>query len=405
MSINSVNRYTAMHSNELREIRDKFSAQKYDLSKHLSEVRNTVAEKKQSEGKLKKAITSSQSLLESLKSVSKKHGDNATVRLKNDHFKHAQPNNFVKKTLNKNRYQSESVAAVKISNAQGSKISAGNAITALQSKIDSAISRVNKLKTEATEGNQKINSLKEQISLLDTELNKISTVENKAKEGFEKNKKTKQDFFMIYQSNAGCKGINAVARNIYGNGPTAEEVSGSKVVDEYRNAFGYEIFSRGNKPLVLSIKANCSELSELVKKGAKALYTPRENNSTTYRGQGMTHNGIDKLTTQFKADKSNHTETAYKLGQFFSTSTKPSVAKEFANRSHDNVKVLYEVRGNSSNGLSVTGGLSFNNDEGERLYSPLANFKVTDISKTQSGTYHVMLEEVAKVDRAPLLPY
>jgi hypothetical protein len=55
--------------------------------------------------------------------------------------------------------------------------------------------------------------------------------------------------------------------------PSAGNVSGNKVVEEYR-VHGYEIFSWGNKVLESTIKANCSNLSELVKTGAKAWYTP-----------------------------------------------------------------------------------------------------------------------------------
>jgi hypothetical protein len=67
-------------------------------------------------------------------------------------------------------------------------------------------------------------------------------------------------------------------------------------------------------------------------------------------------------------------------------------------------KLCSKVKGNSSNGLSIPGGLSFENDEGERLYSPLANFKVTAVSRVASNTYNVTLEEVTKSDKAQLCP-
>ncbi|MFC0139151.1 hypothetical protein ACFFJN_02905 [Erwinia mallotivora] len=51
-------------------------------------------------------------------------------------------------------------------------------------------------------------------------------------------------------------------------------MSGDKVVEEYCEAHGYEIFSHGNKALKDTIQENCSNLSELVEKAANALYTP-----------------------------------------------------------------------------------------------------------------------------------
>ncbi|MFC0139152.1 ADP-ribosyltransferase domain-containing protein [Erwinia mallotivora] len=108
---------------------------------------------------------------------------------------------------------------------------------------------------------------------------------------------------------------------------------------------------------------------------------------------------------QFNADKNKKTETVYKLGQFFSTSRDENVAKDFAKRSPDYEKIIFKVKGNSSNGLSIPGGLLFENYEGERLYSPHANFKVTAVFKEKSNTYNFTLEEVTKGDKAQLLPY
>lgn len=225
------------------------------------------------------------------------------------------------------------------------------------------------------------------------------------KKNDEKQHKIRQNFSMIYQSNAGCKAINIEARHQFRSAPSAGKLSGNNVVEEYRRVHGYEIFDHGNKALKTTIKAICSNLSELVNTGAKAWYTPTEKNITTYRGQGITLRGIDKLISQFDADKQNNTETVYNLGQFFSTSKDQKVASDFAERSPDDAKVIFKVKGNSSKGLSISDGLSFNKNEGERLYSPLANFKVTAVSRAVSNTYHVTLEEVTKCDKAKLLPY
>jgi predicted nucleic acid-binding Zn-ribbon protein len=405
MPINSIKNNTIVPMNDIRQERSKLSKLKNDLSQNLSDIRNCVTKLNKSITAHNKNIAGNQSLLKSLQSVSAKHGEDASVRLKNDHFKYGQASNFFKNTFHGNRYQTEREAAVKMVNAEGSKVSAGMVINTLQSKIDSALSEVNELKKEVAGYDKKIDDIEARKYGIEKKIDKFAKIETDAKKADEKNHKARQEFSMIYQSNVGFKAINVEARHQFSNAPSAGKVSGNKVVEEYRRVHGYEIFSRGNKVLESTIKTNCSNLSELVKTGAKAWYTPTGKNITTYRGQGITPSGINKLISRFDADKQNKTETVYNLGQFFSTSRHVNVASDFAKRSPDSEKVIFKVKGNSSNGLSVPGGLSFENDEGERLYSPLANFKVTAVSRVASNTYNVTLEEVTKGDKAQPLPY
>jgi hypothetical protein len=139
---------------------------------------------------------------------------------------------------------------------------------------------------------------------------------------------------------------------------------------------------------------------------ANVFYEPSNQTITTYRGQGMTKSGVEALISNFKAEKGSEVKTAYKLGQFFSTSTKLDVAKSFANRSLDDIKVTFIIKGNSSNTLYVPNGLGFDNDEGERLYSPLANFRVTNMSVSKgTENYQIKLEEIQSSKNAQLLPY
>ncbi|MFU9137481.1 hypothetical protein [Erwinia tasmaniensis] len=405
MPINSVRNHIAVPMDHIRQERNELRKVRKNLSQKISGIKNSVTELNKSITAHKKTIAGNQSLLDSLQSVLAKHGENASVRLKNDHFKYGQASNFFKKTFHGNRYQTEREAAVKKINAEGSTVSAGKVIKTLQSKIDSASGKIIELRTEVGEYDKKIDNIEAKKNVIEERIDKLAKIETDAKKADEKNHQTRQNFSSIYQSNAGCKALNIEARHQFGNAPSGGKVSGSKVVEEYRRVHGYEIFSRGNKALESTIKATCSNLSELVQKAAKAWYTPTEKNMTTYRGQGMTTRGIDTLISRFNADEQNKTETVYNLGQFFSTSRFGNVASDFAKRSQDDEKVIFTVKGNSSNELSIPGGLSFENDEGERLYSPLANFKVTDVSISQSNTYHVTLEEVTKGHKAVLLPY
>ncbi|KFX18149.1 hypothetical protein KP17_04940 [Pectobacterium parvum] len=376
------------------------------LSKDISCIINEVIGKYSDIYAKENHIKSNQLLIKNLQSVSEKHGENATVRLKNDRFKYGQASNFFKNMFHGGRYQAEREAAVKSINSKGSTVSAGEMIKTLQTRIDSASSEIHGLEIETGEYEKKIVSIEAEIYAVAREIDKLVKIEIDAKKADEKSLKARQNFSMIYQSCAGCKAINAEARYQFGNTPSGGKVCGSAVVEEYRRIHGYEIFSSGNKALKSVIKVNCSELSELVKTGAKEWYTPTQKNITTYRGQGMTQSGINALISRFNTDKRNKTETVYNLGQFLSTSRYKNVAKSFAKNSKDDVKIIFTVQGNSSKGLCIPGGLLFSNDEGERLYSPLAHFKVTAVSsKTLSNTYDVTLEEVTKVDRALPLPY
>ncbi|MCW2256381.1 hypothetical protein M2263_002472 [Providencia alcalifaciens] len=210
---------------------------------------------------------------------------------------------------------------------------------------------------------------------------------------------------MIYQSNAGCKALNAQARYMNNLSSTPGALNSSTVISEYRKAHGYEIFSKGNQSVKSSIESLASNLNKLVETGAKLWYTPTDKNITTHRGQGMTSGGINQLISQFNKDKNENTSSTYALGQFFSTSTIKKVAQDFANSSQDAVKVMFNVNGNSASGIFATDGLDFNNNEGEKLYSPLANFKVNDIKQDVSGTYHISLQEVPRQKDSPILPY
>ncbi|PIJ80120.1 hypothetical protein BLD46_16055 [Erwinia sp. OLMTSP26] len=375
------------------------------LSQKITGIKNSVTEINKSIITYKRNIAGNQSLLNSLQSILEQQGEAATVRLKNDHFKYGQASHFFKKMLYGSRYQTERDAAVEKVNAAERTVSAGEVRKTLQIRIDSALTKVNELKNDVIIHGQSINHFQAKKDGIEKKIDKLAKIEADAKKAEEKKDKIRQNFSMIYQSNAGCKALNIEARHQFGNAPSAGKLSASAVVEEYRRVHGYEIFSRGNKALESTIKANCSDLRELVKTAANAWYTPTEKNITTYRGQGITQSGINALISGFNADEHNKTETLYHPGQFFSTSWHLNVASDFANRSQDDVKVIYKMTGNSSNVLSVAGGLSFENDEGERLYSPLTNVKVTAISRVAPDIYHIALEEVPSSDRARLLPY
>lgn len=411
MPINSTREHTTVHVRNyttvpldvIKQEKTQLTKYSYTLLKNINEIKNIICDKIKSIEASETAISSYQSSLKSLEPFSEKK--DAVVRLKGDHFKSGEASNFLKNMFFGSRYQTEREAAAREINAVGKTVSAGEVIKTLQTRVEDTMSKVGELQKEIAGYKEEYDDLKAQESPIKKNINELKKIVADAEKADKKNKQARSDFCMIYQSNAGCKGLNAEARYQFGNARSAGKVSASDVVEEYRRVHGYEIFGGGNKSLKSDISLHCNNLREVVKNGAKAWYTPTEKNMTTHRGQGMTQSGIDALISQFNADVKYKTETVYQPGQFFSTSADKNVASNFAERSQDNVKVLFKVIGNSGNGLFVGDGLSFDNKESELLYSPLANFIVTGVSRGSSNTYNVTLKEVPKVNKALILPY
>ncbi|HII2982277.1 TPA: ADP-ribosyltransferase domain-containing protein [Yersinia enterocolitica] len=347
-------------------------------------------------------LNKNNALLTSLTSIASKHGDDANIRLKNDHFKLGQGSNFLKNLINGGRYKLEQQAATSKLVVKGSEVSARTGIAKLtqqiktiQDSLDSSNKELKNNKTEYDSLNFKLGAVDQQIETF----NKAKIAADKADNN---NKALRNNFSMIYQSNAGCKAINAEARHQFGNANQFAKLNGNQVIAEYVKTHGDNVFSGGNAPVKSAIQSHCSDLSTLVKGVAKAWYTPTDTTTTSHRGQGMTQDGIDKLMSQFKSDRAG---SVYKLGQFFSTSKEVGVAKDFADRTGDSVKIMFEVKGNSGRGIVVSGGLKFENNEREVLYSPLANFAVTDIKGNNAKGYTIKLNEVEQDTKAKLLPY
>jgi uncharacterized protein YoxC len=396
------------HSNYVSMTKQERTKEKAKLSNDIKKVSNVISDTKSSISnltssilKFRDEISKKKSQVQSLNEIAKKHGDDCIVRWKEDHFKYGQPSNFIKKILHSNRYETERKKASEIMNSSTPGISAKESVSALNKQVNSLQSELQKTKNDFNEEKQLLDdatNIKDDIS---TKISAIDKIEDDLKKANETKLKARQDFCLVYQSNAGCKALNQEARKVFRKSGTSGFVSGSKVIQEYERVHGSEIFGRGNKDLKYRIKAQCDDLSSLVKEAAKGFYTPSSKTFTTYRGQGMTSEGIELLKESFHANPN----TVYSPGQFFSTSSKVGVATDFANRSTDDIKVLFTVKGDSSNGLSVPGGLTFENDEGESLYSPLANFKVTDIEGSGS-TYYVSLQETKQQTKGvQLLPY
>lgn len=383
MSVNN-NRPTHISSQSLQSAKAELQNKERTLGSEIRGVKNSI-------DKLDTSIKSNQSSLNTLNAISDKHGGDASIRLKGNNFKPGSGNAL----FSGSRYQKERADAATKLGVPGKEVSASKAISIVSSEIKNDKAELTSLKQDLGHKETELKDVRIR-QVREGKMGNVTTAKASTDKANAQTKQARENFSLIYQSNAGCKALNAEARYQSGQSKTPGSLSGSKVIAEYQRSKGDDIFSGGNKDIKNTINSCSTNLSSLVKTGAKAWYTPGGDTIKTHRGQGMTQEGFKALTNG----------QAYKLGQFFSTSTNPRVAETFANSSKEALKVMFEIEGNSSRGIFVGNGLKFDNNEGEKIYSPLANFKVLrKVSADTNGICKVVLKEVKPSDNAPLLPY
>ncbi|MGY4730822.1 hypothetical protein [Burkholderia pyrrocinia] len=222
----------------------------------------------------------------------------------------------------------------------------------------------------------------------------------------QKNKEIRNKFSIVFQANKGCKLINDDARRLFGStsSPTNNRrPTGGDVIREYEREFGDTIFSRGNSSLKSDIKLWCDNAIPNIKIAADAFYTPCDAKRETWRGAGITRDGLTQII--------DGRGCTFRAAQFMSTSPKKIVANDFCKASGSEVPVLFKIEGTSCNRVAVGNGLSFGGHgaggEAEQLYSPRACFEVMSVRKSAEnrGPYIVKLKEVSEDKKAPPLPY
>ena len=194
MHIKSIRNGTIAPVKDIRQERVELSTLRKNLLQKISGMKNCVTEINKSITAYKKNIAYNQSLLKSLQSVSAKHGENATVRLKDDHFKYGQASNFFKNIFHGSRYQTEREAAVKKINAEGSTVSTGKVIKTLQTKIDSALSKVKELKTEGDGYDTKIDNFERKKYDIEKKIDRLAKIKTDVKEADKKTMRLEKIF-------------------------------------------------------------------------------------------------------------------------------------------------------------------------------------------------------------------
>lgn len=381
------------------------SSERSRISQSIETIENSIAKLTLALKAKEKSLNVNLSMLKNVKAIVDKFGKDASVRLKGNTLKYGQPSGFFAKMFHGSRYQTEREAAIQKFSGKGSEVSASTVSSILKERISNASNKLDSLELSLNDLKSELAGLNARYFSVDGKIREEVAIEKEAKRVSENHNKQQKIFATLYQTNAGAKALNAEARYQFGNGSKGGYLRSNKVIAEYIEAHEGNIFTRGNSDLKLTLASYCGDVTQLVSDTAKALYTPSDTDILTYRGQGMTENGFVKLLGQFLKDTKHNTVTTYKLGQFFSTSTKPKVAMGFARRSKDDIQIMFRLQGNSSNGVHVDDGLAFKNKEHETLYSPLANFQVVAIKERGPDSFRIDMIEVPRKDDAELLPY
>ncbi|WP_061007978.1 ADP-ribosyltransferase domain-containing protein [Vibrio sp. CUB2] len=382
---------------------EKTHAKRIVRTYNLKEAESSsINEFKSKINNIKNTIASQTKLIGNINSISEKHGADSIIRLKGGKFKSGNPDNLMKKLLNGSRYEAERNSAAKYIGISSGHVTASKGQQILSMNLENAeqsLKDLNDKKENAENESKKLGMLFDKLTEQSSLVSYSSNSKENEKGGGDK-VTTRRDFSLIYQSNAGCAAINNQARKVYGNSSGLNSTKASGILDEYKKAFGDNIFGKSNDDIKQKIKHLSSNIPDLVKSSAEAYYTPSKNDITTMRGCGMTEKGIADLI------KGKDNKTIYRLPQFFSTTSNKDIANQFAeaNSGDDKAKVLFTVKGNSSNPVIVKNYLKFGDNEHEKLYSPLAHFVVTHAS--QSGDeYRFVLQEVKKADNAEVFPH
>jgi len=223
-------------------------------------------------------------------------------------------------------------------------------------------------------------------------------------------------FAIIYQTNVGCRALNATARELFAGAKGQwEPVNLSAVVDEYRKNLPdvpRSEFASIQRMLVNGERCTPTTLASwtqgMVQTAANDTYRAGAKR-TTYRAVTMTQSGVVGLARAHQAFNNNINDRAslFTLGQFFSTSISMAEAQAFWGDGVGGLKVLFEMSGASGWQVRLkhqhwqfSGRTRGAHGEGEWLYSPKAVVQVTGVVK-RGDHYVVQLQEMAHPRIAP----
>lgn len=370
------------------------SAELQEKIRHL-ECNIITINKKKSE--TASSVSAINGMIKQLNRISTKHGDNSIVRLKaSGKLKHEKSSSKLKNLFNLDakRLKSERRAAVELVRPQSTDDAKATTVMAkecseyLTKLVNDGCNELKKLSSELPRLENELPIVKQQLRLAKAQEHKIDEAKNNMK-------KSIQVFSLIYHSDYGYPLINAAARSKYGNSSSYcnEMLKYKNVLESYTKINDKAFNNEQYKDLPLKIMNACKDMDKLVEDSAKLFYNKDGAKMTTYRGQSMTTDGLNTLRTNFD----NNKNIIYGPGQFFSTTKDKQTAYGFANTnvySEAPIPVRYTIKGFSSVNKLIPSGLGYDKNESERIYSPLARFKVAGFSmiKDESGKEYTNIE-------------
>ncbi|MDR5014439.1 hypothetical protein RF663_09395 [Aeromonas veronii] len=344
------------------------------------------------------SVSAINGMIKQLNRISTKHGDNSIVRLKaSGKLKHEKSSSKLKNLFNLDakRLKSERRAAVELVRTQSTDAKATTVMAKECSEyftklVNDGRNELTRLSSELPRLDDELHIVKEQLTSAKAQEHKIDEAKNNIKERI-------QVFSVIYRSDHGYPLINAAARSKYGNSSSYcnEILKHKNVLESYTQINDKAFKNEQYKHLPWKIKNACKDMDKLVEDSAELFYNKDGGKMTTYRGQSMTTDGLNTLRTNFD----NNKNIIYGPGQFFSTTKDKQTAYGFAN-ANANVyvqapnPVRYTIKGFSSVNMLIPSGLGYDKDESERIYSPLARFKVVGFSmvKDESGQEYTNID-------------
>ncbi|WP_160126082.1 hypothetical protein [Serratia sp. Z4] len=203
-------------------------------------------------------------------------------------------------------------------------------------------------------------------------------------------------FMDVYSSNHGFKAINSAMRE----GKSDFYVLSEGVISEIKITHGDDSFSRGAKIELDEIKYhgagyyNKDKINDI----KYTLYNQSGEYSVSYRGQDLSRSAAEKYASLMGTGQCIHSAS------ILSVSSKKEAAEEFMVSNGAKWKAFFTIRGFSS---IINNARYIPRGEGERVFSPYADFEVVNVSKRESSkTYFIELKEVKGNQKgSQVMPY
>ncbi|MCF5857734.1 ADP-ribosyltransferase family protein [Aeromonas veronii] len=382
-----------------------------ELQSKIRHLECNIRTIKNKENDIASSVSHINGMIKQLNRISTKHGDNSIVRVKDSgKLKHEKSSSTLKNLFNLDaeRLKRERLAAVELVRTQSTDEKATTVTAKECSEYFTKL--VNDGRNELTKLSNKLPGLFDELIIAKEELKSANAQEHKIDEAKNNIKGLKQVFSMIYHSDHGYPSINSAARSKYGYSSSyCNNILNHKLVLESYTKINDKAFeSEKYNVLPFKIKSACENIDKLVEDCAEIFYNKDGAKMKTFRGQSMTTNGLETLRRNLSTNK----DFIYGSGQFLSTSKDEKIAHGFADNNIDNnatVPVIYTITGFSSGNMFLPSGLGYDNNERERIYSPLARFKVVSVSKLEDENrkkyININLHEVQRTsDNAEPLP-